>query len=255
MERDFKWIWIPKEIWTSQKMTLQEKVFFVEIGSLDNDQWCFATNEYFMNFFWLWLTRVSSVIKSLISKGFITSKLNYKPGTKQVLNRILRVCFKTSLTKVGEGYVTKQGEGPSQMWKDNNTYNNTTSSKEEVSSANEKKKPLAIEVLKNYELLFKGHKRRTNKKLANERIISLLSELDYEKIIDAIKLYKKDRREAIANWEWKFIKTADTFFWFERGTKTRYIHKFVDDTIKKAPPKVFDEQEEWNKFLDINWYL
>jgi hypothetical protein len=48
-------------------------------------------------------------------------------------------------------------------------------------------------------LLFKGHKRRTNKKLANERIISLLSELDYEKIIDAIKLYKKDRREAIAN--------------------------------------------------------
>jgi hypothetical protein len=36
--RDFKGIWIPKEIWLSKDLTLQEKVFYVEIDSLDNEK-------------------------------------------------------------------------------------------------------------------------------------------------------------------------------------------------------------------------
>jgi len=38
MERNFKGIWIPKEIWLNEKLSLQEKVFLVEIASLDNDK-------------------------------------------------------------------------------------------------------------------------------------------------------------------------------------------------------------------------
>ena len=34
-ERDFKGIWIPKEIWLSEQLSLVEKVLFVEIHSLD----------------------------------------------------------------------------------------------------------------------------------------------------------------------------------------------------------------------------
>jgi hypothetical protein len=37
MKRDFKGIWIPKEIWLNENLTLQEKVFLVEIESLDNE--------------------------------------------------------------------------------------------------------------------------------------------------------------------------------------------------------------------------
>jgi len=72
MVRDFQGIWIPKEIWLSEDLTLQEKVFLVEIKSLDNEDGCYANNEYFSTFFGLSKVRVSEVINSLVDKGFIT---------------------------------------------------------------------------------------------------------------------------------------------------------------------------------------
>ena len=36
--RDFKGIWIPKDIWLSKELSLMEKVLFVEIHSLDNER-------------------------------------------------------------------------------------------------------------------------------------------------------------------------------------------------------------------------
>ena len=41
--RDFKGIWIPKEIWLSEQLSLMEKVLFVEIHSLDNEDGCYAS--------------------------------------------------------------------------------------------------------------------------------------------------------------------------------------------------------------------
>ena len=38
--RDFKGIWIPKEIWESENLSIMEKVLFVEIHSLDNERGC-----------------------------------------------------------------------------------------------------------------------------------------------------------------------------------------------------------------------
>lgn len=50
MERDFKGIWIPKEIWLNTHLTMNEKLFLVEIDSLDNEKGCFASNDYFAEF-------------------------------------------------------------------------------------------------------------------------------------------------------------------------------------------------------------
>ena len=47
-KRAFRGIWIPKEIWLSKDLTLQEKVFIVEIDSLDNEKGCsFRQNKHF----------------------------------------------------------------------------------------------------------------------------------------------------------------------------------------------------------------
>ena len=40
--RDFKGIWIPKDIWKSDQLSTMEKVLFVEIHSLDNKDGCYA---------------------------------------------------------------------------------------------------------------------------------------------------------------------------------------------------------------------
>ncbi len=60
--RDFKGIWIPKEIWLSDQLSLMEKILFVEIHSLDNERGCFATNQYFADFFGLHPRRITEAV-------------------------------------------------------------------------------------------------------------------------------------------------------------------------------------------------
>jgi hypothetical protein len=51
ISRDFKGIWIPKEIWLDDQLTYFEKFLLAEIHSLNGKDGCFASNEYFCNFF------------------------------------------------------------------------------------------------------------------------------------------------------------------------------------------------------------
>ena len=71
-QRDFKGVWIPKEIWLSDKLSLMEKVLFVEIHSLDNERGCFASNRYFAGFFSVSERQIQNHLASLKEKGFIT---------------------------------------------------------------------------------------------------------------------------------------------------------------------------------------
>ncbi len=71
-ERDFKGVWIPREVWLSEELSLMEKVLFVEIHSLDNERGCFASNQYFATFFGISDRQIRTVIGSLKSKGFVT---------------------------------------------------------------------------------------------------------------------------------------------------------------------------------------
>lgn len=90
LKRDFKGIWIPKDIWLDEDLSVMEKLVFVEIDSLDNENGCFAGNEHFSKFFSLSKNRCSEIIKSLESKGFIDCKYVYKEGTKSVEKRVIR---------------------------------------------------------------------------------------------------------------------------------------------------------------------
>ncbi|GMQ60305.1 hypothetical protein AN1V17_47050 [Vallitalea sediminicola] len=92
MERDFKGIWIPKEIWLANDLTMQERIFLVEIDSLDNSGGCYAKNEHFAKFFGLSKNRCSEIIKSLETKGYIT--IAYIKDGKQIIKRIVKVTNK-----------------------------------------------------------------------------------------------------------------------------------------------------------------
>ena len=70
--RDFKGIWIPKEIWESENLSIMEKVLFVEIHSLDNERGCYASNRYFSAFFHVSERQIQTHIANLKVKGFIT---------------------------------------------------------------------------------------------------------------------------------------------------------------------------------------
>jgi len=70
--RDFKGVWIPKEIWLNTDLSIIEKVLLVEIDSLDNsDRGCFASNEYLAKFVQLSEGRVANIISDLKKRKFI----------------------------------------------------------------------------------------------------------------------------------------------------------------------------------------
>ncbi len=87
--RDFKGIWIPKEIWLNRSLTVMEKLFLVEISSLDNNDGCFEPNSYFSDWSGLTKSRCSQIINSLEKKEMIEIEL-IKDG-KEVKKRIVKI--------------------------------------------------------------------------------------------------------------------------------------------------------------------
>jgi hypothetical protein len=133
-QREFKGIWIPKEIWEDDNLTMAEKIFLVEINSLDNtEKGCYANNEYFSKFFKVSKNRVSEVINSLVEKGYLKSSIKEGEGNKRMLKTLYNFSGIGSTTKVvevsnktGRGSTTLDGEGLQEKGEHNNTINNTS---------------------------------------------------------------------------------------------------------------------------------
>lgn len=73
MERAFKGVWISANIWLNEQLSIQEKIILTEIDSLDNEEGCFASNKYFVDFMNLSERQIKRMIKNLIEKGWIVS--------------------------------------------------------------------------------------------------------------------------------------------------------------------------------------
>ena len=86
--RDFKGVWIPKDVWLSPKLSLMEKVLFVELHSLDNERGCYASNRYFAEFFGVSERQIRTHISALRAKGFISVTIHNRN------QRIIRVVGK-----------------------------------------------------------------------------------------------------------------------------------------------------------------
>lgn len=89
MERAFKGVWVPRNIWLAKDLTIMEKLFLVEIDSLDNEVGCYASNTHFSEFFDLSKNRCSEIIKSLEVKKKII--IEYEYGNNAIKKRIIKV--------------------------------------------------------------------------------------------------------------------------------------------------------------------
>lgn len=90
-KRDFKGVWIPKEVWLSKDLSLHEKVIFVEIHSLDNERGCFASNEHFARFLGVSERQVRRYISRLQDKRYIKITItNRNERTIRVVGKYAR---------------------------------------------------------------------------------------------------------------------------------------------------------------------
>lgn len=137
VNRAFKGIWIPKEIWLNKDLTVMEKLFLVEIDSLDNDKGCYASNKYFADFFGISKGRCSQIINSLNEKQLISIEYFYegkevKKRTIKVVNKLNRVVNKLNdpIKNIKQGYLENAKENNTSL---NNTSNSNTEDKDTMS--------------------------------------------------------------------------------------------------------------------------
>ena len=104
-KRAFRGVWIDREIWLNNDLTLQEKCTFAEIYSLASlEKGCIAGNEHFAKFLGVSKDRAKRVISSLVDKGYIISNVKRDKETNQVTERRL---FPTR----GWGTIYPEGRG------------------------------------------------------------------------------------------------------------------------------------------------
>jgi len=119
-QRDFKGVWIPKEIWLNNELSMLEKVIYTEIDSLDNENHCTAGNDYFAQFCNCSESAVSKAIRHLTELEYIRV-LNFdgRHRTLSVLSRVVK------FTKQND----KIYDAESQILRANNISNKTSNKK------------------------------------------------------------------------------------------------------------------------------
>lgn len=130
--RDFKGVWIPKDIWLNENLTMLEKVILIEVDSLDNEDHCVAGNEYLAQFCQCSESKVSGAIKKLQELGYI-EVISFDGRHRRIRSRLIE----------GTKLPPKKSESESEEVKaisiNNNIENNLTINSNEQSSSSENK--------------------------------------------------------------------------------------------------------------------
>ena len=73
ISRDFKGIWITRDIWLNKDLSIHAKALWAEIDSLydNNAGGCFASNDYLAEFLQVRISRLKEVLKELTDKGYL----------------------------------------------------------------------------------------------------------------------------------------------------------------------------------------
>lgn len=204
-QRQFKGIWIPKEVWESKELTLQQKVMLVEIDSLDNDKGCYASNKYFSEFFGISNGRVSQVINELVDKGYLNAE--YIKEDNQTLGRVLKIQSPPYPVKVFrklnrgylenvEGGIKYSKGGYLENYKDNNI-NNINNTNNNI-------------YIVEFEEIWKAYPNKKGKENAMKDYIKARKDgVTYETIVNGLKKYlmycKKEKK-------WYKPKNGSTWF-------------------------------------------
>ena len=110
-DRDFKGVWIPKEIWLNSDLNITDKAVLIEIDSLDNgEDGCWAGNKHFAEMLGCTERQASASVAKLVNMGFV--KVIRFDGR----NRYLRSCLKEKVceadTKDASSSITEPSGQP-----------------------------------------------------------------------------------------------------------------------------------------------
>jgi DNA-binding Lrp family transcriptional regulator len=243
MERQFKGVFIPAEIWEDKNLNLTEKHLFAEIDSFSRNGECFASNQHFSNFLGVSPRQIQNYLKSLKDKGYIKTTLFYKNGTKEIEKRVITPLFgygkkiHDPTTELAGGYVQtcmtppveNGAHPPVENCVENNTYKSTnTIINNPINKKQSKKNPNSSELESEFEQLWKIYPRKIGKANAQKSFIKArkVKKVSYETIEKG--LYRYIHYLEAQGTDEQFIMHGSTWFNSE---------KWQDEYICVAPQK------------------
>lgn len=88
-ERDFKGIWIPKQIWLDKRLSALDKIILAEIDSLDcGERGCYASNRALSEFCQCSEAKITKSISKLISLGYLYIQ-SFDGRQRQIRSRLV----------------------------------------------------------------------------------------------------------------------------------------------------------------------
>ena len=127
--RDFKGVWIPKEVWLDTRLNALDKVILMEIDSLDQgEKGCYASNEHLAELCQCSKTKVSTAISKLIECGYLYIQ-NFDGRKRELKSRVSNF----------ERQSLKKCNADIQNLKESNTYRNTNNNTNNTVSKKERK--------------------------------------------------------------------------------------------------------------------
>lgn len=105
MNRDFKGVWLPKEIYLHKGLTPTEKLLLAEINSFSTNGICYASNKHFAEFLGVSVKHVSVLVNKLAKMGLVSVEVVYKEGSKEVDKRFITpIRFEIDTPPFEKGY-------------------------------------------------------------------------------------------------------------------------------------------------------
>ena len=259
MERDFKGVWIPKEIFLIECLTLQEKLLIITIIGLDNGEGCFAGNDYLAKFIQVSKSTCSNFISKLKDKGIIYEPKEFD-GRKRYISIDKKLLYSLPLINT-EAAFEKQLSSLSNIIKQPLKIAKADSEILEGSHTNIKKQPLKnsdhinidnnIDIniptniinKENAELKNSSHTQQ-NQNFEND--ILQLEPLDDEPVKKRKKVAQKKEKEILKiyphNFSSEMIRAADEFFEYRKEIKKPL----------KSEKSINTKMNQWSK--EINQY-
>ncbi len=210
------------------------RLLFAEITALCNKEgYCWASNQYFADLYEVDKTTVSGWIGQLKTRGYITVQLEYKEGSKQILNRYIKI----------------NGEGIDEMINtplQNDVY--PIDQKTKVNTTVNTTKNITVNSIGDFDSFWTFYPRKAGKEAARKAWAKLRpDEHIMQLILDNV-------RERVEKGEWRkdnqsFILHASTYL-----NQKRWEDEVLDQqTQKRTDPESIKSVSVMDKLVDRSW--
>lgn len=142
--REFKGVWIPREVWLDDRLNALDKVILTEIDSLDSsERGCFASNKHIAEFCQCSETKVSTAISKLIKLNYLYVQ-NFDGRLRELKSRLSN--FERQGIKIckADSQILKESN------KDNKPFNNTDNKEKDESPKRTRFVPPTLDEVKAY---------------------------------------------------------------------------------------------------------